>query len=691
MSIRLLEDQTASVALLGSVPPEAFELFVVECEDHLERIEGDALALDEDPAAKDRLDSLFRGVHSIKGNTGLLLGQIRGAALGAGHPLELLLRVAHGLESLLDPFRQGNAGAVPEEAVQTTLETCDAIRTLLGSLTHNGAGGPVSKELLERLGLRATPAVAAQIAGGRSAAFLNTTSQCVEMIASCIGRIESDPEPPSPVLDTYRRGLRTLSAAAQYQNCAELDEPVALQLRILNAAMKTGASLGGEDRTALGDAFQAVRSILDRMSLGAEAEPAPEPAEPARPEARAPVERPGSSASPSTIRIDQDKLDRLMRVVGELLVARGAFPLLVQKLNAGTDGAGVVKDLKDAGSNISRIADELQASVMSIRMLPVRTVFQKFPRLVRDLARSLGKTVRLVVEGEAIEMDKTILEQIGDPLVHVIRNAVDHGIEPPEERRANGKEATGLLTLRAAHEAGGVLLEIRDDGRGLDAGALKKRAIEKGLIAPAAAAAMSEEAAFQLVFLPGLTTAARVTDVSGRGVGMDVVRSNVRNLQGTVEIRSKPGRGASFLIKLPTSLMISKGILLQAGGQEYILPLGNIHDMVKLPRDKAHQYRGLTLAEIRGTIYPIFTLAAVLGLAPAETPELSVAIVQAGTVRYGLVVDKFLSEVEVLVKGLTGGLERCKEFQGAAIMGDGRVVLVLNAAECHTLDRTECS
>jgi two-component system chemotaxis sensor kinase CheA len=202
---------------------------------------------------------------------------------------------------------------------------------------------------------------------------------------------------------------------------------------------------------------------------------------------------------------------------------------------------------------------------------------------------------------------------------------------------------------------------------------------------------MSEEAAFQLVFLPGLTTAAKVTDVSGRGVGMDVVRSNVRNLHGTIEIRSKLGRGTTFRIKLPTSLMISKGILLEAGAQQYILPLSNIRDMVKLRAEDAHEYQGLKLAQVRGNIYSIFSLAEMLGLIPTKSAELSVAIVEAGTMKYGLVVDKFLSEVEVLIKPLAGGLEQCKEFQGAAIMGDGRVVLVLNALECHTLDRTACS
>ncbi len=664
VSIRLLEDQAAAVALLGSVPPESYEIFLVECEEHLEQIERDALELERDPASQDSLASLFRGVHSIKGNAGLLLGEVTGAALTAGHPLQLLLKVAHGLESLLDRCRGAAAGPVPDQTIQTALETCDAVRTLLGRLTHNDAGGPVSPELLVRLGVRAGAAASAPAADGRAAAFLNTTSQCVEVIAGCLRRLESGAEPAAPVLQTYLRGLKTFSAAAQYRNCSELEAPLGLQLRILDAAVRSGEALGSQERSTLGNALQTARSILERIATEENAGRVSEPAAANRTPAKPQADGPGSSASPSTIRIDQDKLDRLMRVVGELLVARGAFPLLAQKLNDGANGAGMVKELKEAGSNISRIADELQASVMSIRMLPVRTVFQRFPRLVRDLARSLGKEIRLVIEGEGIELDKTILEQIGDPLVHLIRNAVDHGIEPPEERRASGKDGAGQLTLRAAQEAGGVTIEVTDDGRGLDAAALKRKAVEKGLLTPEAAAGMSEEAAFQLIFLPGLTTAAKVTDVSGRGVGMDVVRSNVRNLQGAIEIRSKRGRGTTFLIKLPTSLMISKGILLEAGAQEYILPLSNIRDMVKVPAEEAHEYRGLTLAQVRGNIYSIFSLAEMLGLTPAKTPELSVAIVEAGAVKYGLVVDKFVSEVEVLVKPLTRRLGAMQGISG---------------------------
>jgi two-component system chemotaxis sensor kinase CheA len=695
--VRLRGDQAAAVALFGSVPEGELDQFVLECEDHVEEIERDALALEKDPAARSSFDSLFRSVHSIKGNAGLLLGHLKAAALLASHPLQLLLRVGHGLESLLEPFRETNGGPAPEVAIQTALETCDAIRALLGSLSHNGVSRPVSPELLERLGVWTSATSDGQNMQRRQAAFFTTTSHCLETIAGCFRRMDEGGEEHGSVLEIYLGGLNTLLVAAQDGNCPELEEPVAQQLRILDAAMREGATLGSDERAILGSAFGVARSVLDRLSRESEAGVSAQPTSGPQPAART-VDRPQATGPPATIRVDQSKLDRVIRVVGELLVARWAFPPLLQKLNEGTDRAGMMKDLKEAGESISRIADELQTSVMSIRMLPVKTVFQKFPRVVRDLARSLGKEVRFVVEGEDIELDKVILEQIGDPLVHVIRNAVDHGLEPPEERLATGKEACGQLMLRARHDkAGGVVIEVSEDGRGLDADALKRKAIEKGLLTPEAAAAMPEEAAFELVFLPGLSTAAKVTDVSGRGVGMDVVRSNVRNLKGNVEIHSKLGLGTTFLIKLPASLMISKGILskgilLEASGQEFILLLNNIRDMVKLPRDEAHRYHGMKLAQVRGKIYRVFTLAEILGLAETLLPEveLSVAIVEGGSVTYGLAVDRFTSEVEVLVKPLTGGLEDCREFQGAAIMGDGRMVLVLNALECHRLEQAAC-
>jgi two-component system chemotaxis sensor kinase CheA len=258
-------------------------------------------------------------------------------------------------------------------------------------------------------------------------------------------------------------------------------------------------------------------------------------------------------------------------------------------------------------------------------------------------------------------------------------------LESPDERRKQGKPPCGLVKLHARNEAGNVSIDVSDDGRGLDVAALKRTAVEKGLVAPEAAAKMSHAQACSLVFLPGLTTAEKVTEVSGRGVGMDVVRNNIRDLHGTVDISSKPGAGTAFSIKLPTSLIVSKGILLEAGEQEYILPLTAIRDMVKLPASAVHDYGGRRITQVRGEIYPLFSIREMFGLPEASAEQFSIAVVESGKVRYGLIADRFVSEVEVLIKPLAGGLQQCKDFHGAAIMGDGRVVLVLNPLECHRL------
>jgi two-component system chemotaxis sensor kinase CheA len=676
VSIRLIEDQSSAVALLSAVPAESLELFTIECQDHLETVESQALSLETDHSSRESLDALFRAVHSIKGNAGLLLGQVTASSLASEHPLPALARLAHAVESVLDRHRQAGGEPVGPSTVSLVLETRDTMQALLENLAGRSHAVVLPAHLLEQLGLRGADSPSEAV----TSAFRNTAGQCLEIFDNCLRQIEAG-QSSRAVLKAYQRGLKTLASAAAYQKRSDLEEPLASQLRILDDALRGGYLLSPEDRKQLTDAYRVIRSTVDEASTresGAGQTGA------AAPTAARQVSTP--SAASTTIRIDQEKLDRLMRVVGELLVAKGSFPMLIERLTAGEDRVVVTRMLKDTGASVSHIAEELQASVMSIRMLPVKTVFQRFPRLVRDLARSLGKEVQLVIEGDTIELDKTILEQMGDPLVHLIRNAVDHGLESPEERSSHGKPPSGRVTLRASNEAGNVLIEVEDDGRGLDSEALKRKAIEKGLVTPEAAAAMSHGEACRLVFLPGLTTAEKVTEVSGRGVGMDVVRNNIRDLQGTVEISSRPGLGTAFSIKLPTSLIVSKGILLEAGGQEYILPLSCIRDMVKVPATEVHDYSGRRMTRVRGQVYALFSLAEVFGLPVSRSDELSVAVIESGKIRYGLIADHFRSEVEVLVKPLAGGLEHCKEFHGAAIMGDGRVVLVLNPLECHGLE-----
>jgi two-component system chemotaxis sensor kinase CheA len=314
---------------------------------------------------------------------------------------------------------------------------------------------------------------------------------------------------------------------------------------------------------------------------------------------------------------------------------------------------------------------------MSIRMLPIDTVFQRFPRLVRDLARSLNKEIDIRFKGEDTEVDKSVIQAIADPLVHIVRNAADHGIETPELRIAAGKPRLGTIELRARNEGTDVVIEIADDGHGLDSERLKRKALEKGLISPGAS--MSEQAAFQLILLPGFSTAEKVTDVSGRGVGMDVVINNIQKLKGTISIESVKGKGTTFKIKLPSNVMISRGILIECGDAEYILPIDQIQDMIKVPAQSIHRYKSRQILETKSGVFPIVSLGEHFGMdRESSADETCVALICAAKSRYGLIVDRFVNEVEVVVKRLSGGLELRQDLLGASILGDGRVVLVLN-------------
>jgi two-component system chemotaxis sensor kinase CheA len=314
-------------------------------------------------------------------------------------------------------------------------------------------------------------------------------------------------------------------------------------------------------------------------------------------------------------------------------------------------------------------------------MLPAKTVFQRFPRLVRDLGRSLEKEMEISLHGEDTELDKAVIQEIGDPLMHLVRNAADHGIEAPETREANGKSRCGHITLRAYNEGSQVVIEVEDDGKGLHAEVLKAKAVQRGILSEAEAVSMSEEAAYQLIFSPGFSTAEAVTDVSGRGVGMDVVSSNVQKLKGTIAIESRRGRGTKFVIKLPTSLMISKGILTQCGDSEFILPLDSVSITRKIAASDIHRYRHHAMIHTSEGTCPVISLREQLGLGEElEDDEKCMVLVNASGRRYGLIVDRLIGEEQVVVKPLSGGLENNSDFLGATIMGDGRVVLVLNPA-----------
>jgi two-component system chemotaxis sensor kinase CheA len=349
----------------------------------------------------------------------------------------------------------------------------------------------------------------------------------------------------------------------------------------------------------------------------------------------------------------------------------------------------VAQQLTETTYALSRISDDLQDTIMKVRMVAVQTVFSRFPRLVRDLSRKSGKRVELITEGEETELDKSVVEEIGDPLVHLIRNSVDHGLEPEEERIANGKTPQGHVWLRAYHKGNSVAIEVEDDGRGIDPDKMRNVAIKKGLISPEEARNLDDREAIELIFAPGFSSAEKVTDISGRGVGMDVVRNNIKDLKGSVHISSEVGKGSKFTLTLPLTLAIIDALMVQINGANYAIPLDAVSETTKIEAERLTEVNNRKAVTLRGEVLGIAELAELLEQ-PVSDPErevLPVVIVHDNDRRLGLVVDRLLERQEIVIKPLGNYLNGfdLKGVSGATIMGDGSVVLILDPHEIYSM------
>ena len=537
---------------------------------------------------------------------------------------------------------------------------------------------------------RQEPPSAATSADNKASRFRGATEQCFTALGFALQQFQSGEEQPG--LATAHRAAQTLISACRAQPHAEATTAAR---RVLDAV------LSQQEGTLEGGWLPKVKLLIDAARLAVDSPAATQvaiasPLIPVAPLEATTAPESAAGTAATSIRVDAAKLDALMRLAGELLVARGALPAFAERLENedSTDDISriaIAKEMRDSGAKVSRIADDLQATVMSIRMMPVRQVFQRFPRLVRDIARNLDKNIELQISGENTELDKTVIDTIGDPLTHIIRNAADHGIESRAERAASGKPPVGSIHLTAYTCGSNVVIEVKDDGKGLDAEKLKKRAVEKGLLTETAIAAMhmDDEAAFKIILLPGFSTLDKVTSLSGRGVGMDVVRNAVEALRGVIHIQSEMGKGTTLRIELPASLLVSKGIRVAVSGHEVVLPIDTIRNMVKVPKSVVRTVQGQQIAPVRGTVFPMLWLAHALSFQRMEErrAELAVAIIETGSGPYGLVVDHFLGEIEIVVKPLNGVLANLPEYVGAAIMGNGKTVLVVNTEKLFSLQR----
>jgi two-component system chemotaxis sensor kinase CheA len=522
-------------------------------------------------------------------------------------------------------------------------------------------------------------------AEGKAVRFRGAADQAFSALGFALQQFQSGEE--NPALATAHRAAQTLISACKAHDHAEA---ATAAHKVLDAVLaQQGGTLDGGWLPKVKVLIEAARLAVEQpwgQALPALPSVAAQTAE----VAAAPESAAGTAAT--SIRVDSVKLDALMRLAGELLVARGALPAFaerVERIAVEVSPKSMAKEMRDAGAKASRLADDLQATVMSIRMMPLRQVFQRFPRLVRDIARSLDKEIELQVSGEETELDKTVIDSIGDPLTHIIRNAADHGIESKADRTQKGKPALGRINLSACTSGSNVVIEVKDDGKGLDAEKLKRRAVEKGLLTQGAVAAMDEQAAFKIILAAGFSTVDKVTDLSGRGVGMDVVRTSVEALRGAIHITSVMGKGTTFRIELPASLLVSKGIRVAVAGHEVVLPIDTIRNMVKIPKSTVRTVQGQSIAPVRGSVFPMLWLAHALSFARMEErrAELAVAIIETASGPYGLVVDHFLGEVEIVVKPLNGVLAKVPEYVGAAIMGNGQTVLVVNTERLFALQR----
>jgi two-component system, chemotaxis family, sensor kinase CheA len=383
------------------------------------------------------------------------------------------------------------------------------------------------------------------------------------------------------------------------------------------------------------------------------------------------------------LKVDQAKVDALMNLIAELVVSKNSLPFLAKRAEEVYGSRDMAREIKDQYAVIDRLAQEMQRAIMAVRMLPVSEVFERFPRLVRDLSRKLNKRIDLRIVGEDTAADKTIIESLGDPLIHLVRNAIDHGIESPEQRLAAGKPETATIQLKAFQEGDQVVIEVSDDGKGIDPMAIRLKAFEKGMVTEEKADALSDQAAINLIFLPGFSTTEQISDLSGRGVGMDVVRNAVEKINGQVTLFSRKGDGTLVRLSLPLSMAVARVMMIEVGDALFGVPMDGVAETVRVPRDRIRRIKRAEAFVLRDAIVPLVHMHTLLGLPrrTAEVAEEAVLVARVGGAAVGLVVDRLREGIDVVLKPLDGILAGMRGYTGSALLGDGRVLLVLNLKE----------
>lgn len=614
--------------------------FLVEAGEIVEQLGGQLVELEQRPQDQELLNTVFRGFHTIKGGASFL-------------SLDALVQVCHHAEDVFNLLRRGER-AVDAGLMDAVLQALDTVNAIFQCLRAGQELPTPEPALLAALGALARP-------GGAPAHAPRVAAPAARNIPPSGRSLDS---PPARSSDPADREFEQLLAA--------LDRP---------------AAAPGADDEITDDEFDALLDALHGPGaapggpVDSEARPADPPAPGVIPAvaAKPPAASEPATGTPlpaeATVRVDTRRLDHIMNMVGELVLVRNRLV----KLEATRSDEEMTKTV----ANIDRVTADLQLAVMKTRMQPIGKVFGRFPRVVRDLARSLHKEVNLELVGEDTDLDKNLVEALADPLVHLVRNAVDHGIESPEARAAAGKPRAGTVVLAAEQEGDHIRITISDDGAGIEPDRLRRKAVEKGLLEAEVAARLTREECFELIFLPGFSTKSEISEVSGRGVGMDVVKTRIARLNGSIEVDSQPGQGSRLIIRVPLTLAIMPTLMVEVAGLIYALPLASVSEIFRLDLNRSKTVDGRRVLLVRDRPLPLFYLRHWLTRDGARHPlpdEAEVLVVNIGAQRVGFVVDRLIGQEEVVIKPLGLLTHGTPGMAGATITGDGRIALILDVA-----------
>ena len=633
---------------------EILQDFLVEAGEILELLSEQLVELESSPDDMALLNAIFRGFHTVKGGAGFL-------------QLHELVECCHIAENVFDILRKGER-RVDSELMDVVLQALDAVNAMFSQVRERVEPTPASPELLAALARLAEPASDDEApAAAAPQAIAEPVSEGAD---SDFEQLLDAIEPPA---------VEPLASADTGTVADEItDDEFESLLDQLHGKGKFEPPVVSASRAGVSES--AAAASVEK----APTKPTPAKAEPARPVAAKPAAAAASKpAAPAaaekapaeaetTVRVDTARLDEIMNMVGELVLVRNRLVRLGS--NSGDEA------MAKAVSNLDVVTADLQSAVMKTRMQPIKKVFGRFPRLVRDLARSLKKEINLELVGEETDLDKNLVEALADPLVHLVRNAVDHGIEMPEEREAAGKPRTGRVVLSAEQEGDHILLIISDDGKGMDANVLRAKAVEKGMLEKDAADRLSDLECYNLIFAPGFSTKTEISDVSGRGVGMDVVKTKISQLNGTVNVFSTKGQGSKVVIKVPLTLAIMPTLMVMLGSQAFAFPLVNVNEIFHLDLSRTNVVDGQEVVIVRDKALPLFYLKRWLvhDAAQEEQREGHVVILSVGNQSIGFVVDQLVGQEEVVIKPLGKMLQGTPGMSGATITGDGRIALILD-------------